>query len=359
MADEQEYEIEIVDDSATYVDDSAQDDQGQSPEDKAAAQAKAEQDGDEGAQKLTAKQRRSKYKERIDELTRKYREEERTRYQIEREREEEREQFQKYQQSFQQEQENSARIVYSTLADNKKLLEAHLETARKMGDTKTENQIQDKLTEVRDRIGRLRQYYPGVDSDAPAQPAQPQGTGRMQPLGQQDRATQEPAKPQQGQQPALPDAAKDWIDSNSWLKERTDLHATINAFDTALKAQGKDPASPEFYAELTKKLKSELPQDLAGKLRTSSTDDLDDLLGPDDEDDDQPDAGEQARQEQRPANSGVSDGGRQAPRPQGGKRKVKLTRDEQAMAQRMGLTNEQYAREKVRTESSTGYHTIE
>lgn len=341
---EQEYEIEIVDDSANYVDDSAQDDQDQSPEDKAAAQAKAEQDQD-GDKQLSGKQRRSKLKERIDELTRKYRDEERSRHQIERERDEERDQFQKYQQSFQQEQQNSARIVYSTLSDNKKLLESHLETARKMGDTKTENQIQDKLTEVRDRIGRLRQYYPGVESDAPAQP---QG---------QEAPTQEKPKPQT-QQPALPDAAKDWIDSNSWLKERTDLHATINAFDTALKAQGKDPASPEFYAELTKKLKTELPQDLAGKLRTSSTDDLDDLLGPDD-DDDQPDAAAQARADQRPANAGVSDGGRQVPRSNGSKRKVKLTRDEQAMAQRLGLTNEQYAREKVRTESNTGYQTIE
>lgn len=358
MADEQEYEIEIVDDSANYVDDSAQDDQGQSPEDKAAAQAKAEQDEDGKTEQLSGKQRRSKLKERIDELTRKYRDEERTRHQIERERDEERDQFQKYQQSFQQEQQNSARIVYSTLADNKKLLESHLETARKMGDTKTENQIQDKLTEVRDRIGRLRQYYPGVESDAPAQPTPQQGTGQMQPRGQ-EAPTQEKPKAQPQQQ-ALPDAAKDWIDSNSWLKERTDLHATINAFDTALKAQGKDPASPEFYAELTKKLKTELPQDLAGKLRTASTDDLDDLLGPDDdEDDDQPDAAAQARAEQRPANAGVSDGGRAAPRGNGSKRKVKLTRDEQAMAQRLGISNEEYAKQKVRAESNTGYQTIE
>lgn len=355
MADDQEYEIEIVDDSSTYVEDTAQNGQNQSAEDKAAAQAKAEQESDEGNQKLTAKQKRSKYKARIDELTRKYREEERERYRIEREREQEREQFQQYQQSFQQEQQNSARIVFSTLADNKKLLESHLETARKMGDTKTENQIQDKLTDVRDRMGRLRQYYPGVDSDAPAQPAAPQGTGKMQPQGQ-DAPTQDKPRPQ-AQPQALPDAAKDWIDSNSWLKERTDLHATINAFDTALKAQGKDPATPEFYAELTKKLKNELPQDLAGKLRTSALDDLDD--DEDDDEDDQPDAAAQARTEQRPANSGVSDGGRQAPRSNGAKRKVKLTRDEQAMAQRLGISNEEYARQKVRAESNTGYHTIE
>lgn len=358
MAQEQEYEVEIVDDSAHYVEDAAPEDT--TPEDKAAAQAKAEQDQDGKTEQLSGKQRRSKLKERIDELTRKYRDEERTRYQIERERDQEREKFQEYQQSFQQEQENSARIVFSTLSDNKKLLETHLETARKMGDTKTENQIQDKLTDVRDRMGRLRQYYPGVDSDAPAQPAQ--GTGKLQPQGQ-PAAQPEPAKPQpQGQQAALPDAAKDWIDSNSWLKERTDLHATINAFDTALKAQGKDPATPEFYAELTKKLKTELPQDLAGKLRTSSTDDLDDLLGPDDDDeddDDQPDAAAQARQEQRPANAGVSDGGRQAPRSANGKRKVKLTRDEQAMAHRLNIPVEEYARQKLRSESSTGYHTID
>lgn len=354
MADEQEYEVEIVDDSSTYVEDTAQNDQDQSPEDKAAAQAKAEQEGDD-TQKLTAKQKRSKYKERIDELTRKYREEERERYRIEREREEEREQFQTHMQSFQQEQQNSAKIVFSTLADNKKLLESHLETARRMGDTKTENQIQDKLTDVRDRMGRLRQYYPGVDSDAPAQPAQPQGTGKMQPQGQ-DATPQDKPKPQ-AQPQALPDAAKDWIDSNSWLKDRTDLHATINAFDTALKAQGKDPSTPEFYAELTKKLKGELPQDLAGKLRTSALDGLDD--DEDDEDDDQDDAAAQARTAQRPANSGVSDGGRQAPRVNGAKRKVKLTRDEQAMAQRLGISNEEYAKQKVRAESNSGYNYID
>lgn len=156
MAQEQEYEVEIVDDSAHYVEDAAPEDT--TPEDKAAAQAKAEQDQDGKTEQLSGKQRRSKLKERIDELTRKYRDEERTRYQIERERDQEREKFQEYQQSFQQEQENSARIVFSTLSDNKKLLETHLETARKMGDTKTENQIQDKLTDVRDRMGRLRQY---------------------------------------------------------------------------------------------------------------------------------------------------------------------------------------------------------
>jgi len=357
MADEQEYEVEIVDDQSAYVDDSAQEDTA-SPEGKATEQAQAEQDS--GAQPLSGKQRRSKLKERIDELTRKYRDEERNRYTIERERDDEREQFQQHQRSFQQEQENSARIVFSTLKDNKQLLESHLETARNKGDTKTENQIQDKLTEVRESMGRLKQYYPRAES-GDAQGEQAQGTGRMQPQGQPRTAqTQEPAT-QQPQQPKIPDAAKQWIDSNSWLKERADLHATINAFDAALKAQGKDPATPEFYVELTKKLKSELPDDLGKKLASADNDDLDDLLGPDDDDeddDDQPDAAAQARKEQRPANSGVSEGGRAAPRGTG-KRKVKLSRDEQAMAQRLGISNEAYAKQKVRSESNTGYQYID
>ena len=359
MADDREYEVEIVDDSAAYVDDAAPEVTA-SPEDKAATQAKAEQAQEGGRQQLSGKQRRNKLKERIDELTRKYRDEERQRYQVEREREDEREQFQQHRQSFQQEQQNSAKIVFSTLADNKRLLESHLETARSRGDTQTENQIQDKLTEVRERMGRLRQGYPGVESDAPA--AEQPGTGRMQPQAERQRPQQE-ATPQPTPQPAVPDAAKDWISSNKWLNERPELHATVNAFDAALKAQGKDPATAEFYQALTAKLKTEFPQDAAEKLRVSDLDDIDDLLGADDDEpDDQPDAAAQARQEQRPAptpSSGVSDSGRAAPRNAGGKRKVTLNRDEQATAQRLGVSNEEYAKYKVRSESSTGYHYVE
>jgi hypothetical protein len=359
MSQDREYEVEIVDDQSNYLDDPAPG-AATSPEDKAAEQAKAEQDS--GAQPLSGKQRRSKLKERIDELTRKYRDEERNRYAIERERDDEREQFQQHQRSFQQEQDNSARIVFSTLKDNKQLLESHLETARNKGDTKTEYQIQDRLTEVRESMGRLKQHYPRVESGDTQE--QPQGTGRMQPQGQQRAPqTQEPA-PQQPQQAKVPDAAKQWIDSNSWLKGRADLHATINAFDAALKAQGKDPATPEFYVELTKKLKAELPEDLGKKLAAGDNDDLDDLLGPDDDDDDDLGDGQPAApaapaaNEQRPANSGVSEGGRATPRP-AGKRMVKLSRDEQAMAQRLGISNEAYAKQKVRSESNTGYQYID
>lgn len=368
----QEFEVEVVDDTgATPVPDNADgsevvpDSKGQTGE----SETGGEQDKGEQSGESSKDARKRKAQERIAELTRLRREEERRRVAAERERDTERERVQQYEQTTQQERQQNANLVYSSLQETKELLEAQLQNARKVGDFKAETSLQDKLDKTRHRLNSLQSAFPNVGSQQqPGGQQQPQGQANY---GQQSQTQQPGAQPQQGTQQAstqdqsnLPDAARDWIESNAFLQSRQDLHGVVNAANQMLTAAGKDPSSPEFYKELNRRLKNELPQDVASQLKDPDalSEDFDDDEPEDEDEGEQQPAQQSAQGQQRQTQqqgSQVAGGERTAQKGQSGsKRRVKLTREQVQTAQNLGLSPEQYAKQLQSQQNANGYTVI-
>lgn len=368
---DQEFEVEIVpddDNGYTQVDTEASTENDQQIQQPPAEDGKADdQEGGEDPRQAR-KKRKQQAKERIDELTRKWRDEQRQRQEVEDKLQRTTQEQEQFYNSVRTQQVESAKVVFNTLTRNKKLLERNLRAARNSGDTKAELELQDEIDNTRYQLQQIRQYYPDVE--APAQQGsdqQQQQPTRTQTAPQQQapqRPQQQPT--QQGQQPAVPEAAKSWIEANQVLKTRTELHPLINSLDQTLKQEGKDPTSPEFYAELNKRLKTVVAKEIGDQLKDATDGDVDLSFLDDDDDADEDEgtnadgkSGDQVAQQQteRPT---VSSGQRSTPANgvKAGRQKVKLSRDQVAIAHRMGLSPEQYAAQLTKQTDPNGYTQI-
>jgi hypothetical protein len=340
MADREEYEVEV----------DIINDNGYTPVGEVPAVSKDEEDTTDESKKQ--KPRVNKRRERIDEMTRKFRTEERNTVRLTQEAEQRQQQYTDLEKRAQQAQMDSARVVYQTLNQNKSILEANLKYARERGDTDAENAINDQLTDTRVRVQRVREYYPQVDQAQGQQQQirhgndQPSGKEVEQPAAQ----TQKPA----AKEDQVPDAGLDWVDANAFIKDRSDLHQIVNQHDQILRAKGIDPASTDFYVQLTKRLKDDFPEDAAKLLveRMSFDDDGDDDTGADSV------TTETIRQK---PSTGISDSGRSSPTVPRGKQKVKLSREEHSYCVRNNIEPTAYAKQKLLTDTqrnSNGYTNI-
>ncbi len=140
---------------------------------------------------------------------------------------------------------------------------------------------------------------------------------------QEQRAKQPvPVAPpiQQPQQPAPPDPkAAAWAEKNDWFG--TDEPMTLTAFSihkTLVENEGWDPHSDEYYAEVDKRIRQEFPHKFGGTTRQSG-----------------------------PVVASASRGGQKK-----GKQKIQLTKSEVAIADKLGVTYEQYARQKARMQNT-------
>lgn len=140
---------------------------------------------------------------------------------------------------------------------------------------------------------------------------------------QEQRAKQPvPVAPpiQQPQQPAPPDPkAAAWAEKNDWFG--TDEPMTLTAFSihkTLVENEGWDPHSDEYYAEVDKRIRQEFPHKFGGTTRQSG-----------------------------PVVASASRGGQKK-----GKQKIQLTKSEVAIADKLGVSYEQYARQKARMQNT-------
>jgi hypothetical protein len=148
----------------------------------------------------------------------------------------------------------------------------------------------------------------------------------------------QPAQPQlQGQQPQARQPARfepatlKWVDSNSdWFNGESEDHrvltASAYALDAVLKNEGRDPNTPEFWQELDRRLDAKFPHLRQGR------------------------AGQQAGQagQHRGNGSPVAGPSRGSP---GGRQRVVLSQSEMKIARDLGVTPQDYAREKLKMES--------
>ena len=130
------------------------------------------------------------------------------------------------------------------------------------------------------------------------------------------------------QQPQFDPKAVEWAEKNQWFGQDQVATAAALAIDATLKNEGYDPTSDDFYKEVDKRLRAELPNKF-GAAPASSEPVKEQVVGG------------QSRK------SPDSTGGKS------GNRKVKLTRDDIELAKKWNIPLERYAKEKAKAEKAT------
>lgn len=131
----------------------------------------------------------------------------------------------------------------------------------------------------------------------------------------------QPKAQSQAQQPVDP-KAQSWANENTWFG--ADEPMTLTAFSIhkqLIESEGYDASSDEYYAELDRRIRKEFPQ----KFESTET---------------------KTNGRTTPPVGGATRGSQRAKQT-----KVRLTNSEVAIARKLGITNEQYARQKVRMQS--------
>lgn len=148
----------------------------------------------------------------------------------------------------------------------------------------------------------------------------------------EDVPQQAQPQPQQQvrQQPANDPRAEDWASKNDWFGKDNIMTAAALAIDAELKGEGYDPQDQDFYQEIDNRLKKAFPQ----KLGES-----------------------QERVQEVTSNPAqvVSGGSRSS---SSSSRKVKLSKEDVALAQKWNIPLEKYAAEKLKVDDSDGYTNI-
>ena len=148
----------------------------------------------------------------------------------------------------------------------------------------------------------------------------------------EDVPQQAQPQPQQQvrQQPANDPRAEDWASKNDWFGKDNVMTAAALAIDAELKGEGYDPTDQDFYQEIDNRLKKAFPQKL----------------------------GESQERVQEVTSSPaqvVSGGSRSS---SSSSRKVKLSKEDVALAQKWNIPLEKYAAEKLKVDDSDGYTNI-
>jgi len=129
--------------------------------------------------------------------------------------------------------------------------------------------------------------------------------------------------PQQAETPSVDPKAEDWASKNSWFG--SDSAMTYTAFDLhkrLVNEEGFDPKSDDYYSEIDKRIRLEFPHKFA-KLEDNST--------------------ERAKPAQTVASA-------KRPSQTGRKKTVKLTPSQVAIAKRLGVPLEEYAKQLIAKE---------
>jgi hypothetical protein len=129
--------------------------------------------------------------------------------------------------------------------------------------------------------------------------------------------------PQQTETPSVDPKAEDWASRNSWFG--SDSAMTYTAFDLhkrLVNEEGYDPKSNEYYEEIDKRIRLEFPHKF-GKVEDNST--------------------ERAKPAQTVASA-------KRPSQTGRKKTVKLTPTQVAIAKRLGVPLEEYAKQLIAKE---------
>jgi hypothetical protein len=129
-----------------------------------------------------------------------------------------------------------------------------IKKAREEGDIDTETEASQRLSEMtmeqRQVSGWLQQQEHAVRNPAPVQ--------EYQPAPQQRQAAPDPR-------------AEDWAAKNSWFgQDRMLTYAAWGIHQELIEKEGVDPTSDEYYTELDQRLRDEFPRKFAGEQSPST-----------------------------------------------------------------------------------------
>jgi len=190
----------------------------------------------------------------------------------------------------------------------KELWKSTLKEAIDRGDIDAQVEAQGKLGELGVHTERLAQ----VKTQRERQAQQPQQPQQLTPYQQQLAKTPPPPDPK----------ASDWASKNEWFG--TDEPMTLTAFSihkTLVDTEGYDPQSDEYYNEVDRRMRTEFPHKFGN-----------------------------APARNRNSGPAVASANRGSTRSK--QQKIKLTKSEVAIADKLGVSYEQYARQKQRLQTS-------
>jgi len=176
--------------------------------------------------------------------------------------------------------------------------EKDLARAMELGDSAEAVKIQRNMTSL------------AIESDRASQAKMQQDRYRQQATAQQQQQVQQPM-PQQ--QPRRPDPkAEDWAESNEWFgQDEAMTYAAFGIHKRLVEEEGFDPQTNDYYSELDRRVAKEFPHKLGNKKR-------------------------------RPAQSVASVSRNSSGRSSG--KKVRLTPSQVAIAKKLGVPLEEYAK---------------
>jgi len=161
-----------------------------------------------------------------------------------------------------------------------------------------EEQDSDKIMEANDKLTQL-----AVEKEK----ARLQTAQKEQQKKQKEQELKQPAQQPQPKRPEPSDRAKSWADKNKWFgKDKVMTNAAYGIHED-LVSQGFDSESDEYYNEIDRKLTEYFPQKFSAEKKPVQT---------------------------------VASAGRK----QEGRRKVTLTRSQVAIAKKLGVPLEEYAK---------------
>jgi hypothetical protein len=218
------------------------------------------------------------------------------------------------------------RIAQVLAEENRRLSERH----KQVSDVAVESMAQSVETKRKDAESRYKAAHEAGDSDALLKAqndliAVRAEENRLNAMKAQRR--EEPA-PQQTQRREPDPKALAWAQKNQkWFDKDTVMTAAAYAIDRDLKVEGFDPRSDDFYAELDKRIRDSFPHKFQDSTR-----------------------GQETGRRTQPR-SPVSPGSRTTPGAKSGSRKsVRLSASQVALAKKLGVSLEMYAREVAKME---------
>lgn len=214
---------------------------------------------------------------------------------------------------FEKDANDGAAIGFDLYA---KAIDASMLALRRDFDAAFDSGDREKIFEVQQKMAALAAEKQQIERDRRLIPMQPtQQSGSATPQQTAPTAPSAPAKK------APSPAATEWYERNkAWFNKDVVMTAGARVIDKQMVADGYHPNDPDYFDELDRRLKKEFPTKLGGQVAPT-------------------------RQTVNPTIQN-----RAAPSAATGKIRVTITQADRDMANHLGISVEDYAREKARSE---------
>jgi hypothetical protein len=188
-----------------------------------------------------------------------------------------------------------------------------LKQAYDSGDSDKITDAQEALTDAKLRLKDYERFQPSLQDELE----------RVQP-NQQVTTPPQPA-------PAADQKAENWKARNSWFGDDEEMTALALGLHEKLVRSGVDPRSDDYYRRIDETMRKRFPESFEGDEETTT----------------------QTREPEKPSRTKPANV--VAPVTRGtAPRQVRLTSSQVALAKKLGISNEQYAREIMKLENTNG-----